>query len=434
MTTQSSQYPYIEVTLNLRNLNVKVDNLQGLLKIWQALARDLIGKPITTGQRLELTGSKGKWSLIVLDTHGIASIDEKTYINVVDIERNPQIRHACKECKKQNKTMFGPFFCPECRRLEQPDRLCEIHTQFLENKYTAYCPEHLPRCQNSKGSDDPATFECDYCHKTFSDKWKHHHPNDQFTLLCRNCYSFLFELCEDCQHEGHKRLGKSRCAFPTGVGDEKHGKRICTLRHARQWQIWGPHWRGIILCEQHYQQLSQASSADLLWMLITAKPPTQFLRSKITDVYRLRNLIGYVRQKELSWEEMERVLRGLAERIEQYKAPKYVKEHIRQITKKVGEVQTNLPIIEAELLDRIRDFYRSRLRENPVTVVLGVTIKKVFWGRGNKTPSYKIAVHVGRDSRGKSMKGLLIGKKGTLVNQLENHLKLHAVERIDFEE
>lgn len=427
---------HIDVVLDLRRLKIRVDERHrlndALRNIWPDIAPDLIGKSIIPGQKIEMINKIGQWSLLVLDPRNVTIVSEDTRFNVVDIERDPEIRHACKECAKGNKTIFGPFYCPECRTRNLPDRLCETHAHFLENKYTAFCLDHVPRCQCHEGCTDSAAFECDYCHKLFSDKWKRFHPGDTLTLLCNNCYSFHFELCADCEREGRKRLGKSRCAFPAGAGNERHGKRICTKKHAWQWQIWGPHWRGIVLCEQHYQQLQLATPADLLWMLVTARIPAPFLRGKVTDVYRLRNIVGYVRHQELSWAEMERVLNNLAEKAAQSNSPKYVSENISQLLGNLKEALGN-SVIEENLLQVIRNFYRMHLRSDPASVILGVTIKRVFGNRG-KSQTYRIGVRVGRDTRGQSMKNLLIGRGGILVNQLKETLKLYAVDGIDFED
>jgi len=420
----------VDVALDLRELKIKVENKRELLAAWRNIACDLIGKPITPGQWLEQAGPTGHWKMLVLDPRGVTVIGDDTLFNVVDLGRNPEIRHACKECQKESKTTFGPFFCPDCREQKLPDRLCEAHAHFLENKFMTYCQEHLPRCQCRKDCPDPSTFECDRCHKPFAEKWKRKHPNDPLMLLCSNCYAFQFEICAECKREGRKRLGKSRCAFPTGIGDERHGERLCTLRHARQWQIWGPHWRGVILCEEHYRRLAQATPADLLWMLVAARAPAPFLRGKVTDVYRLRNIVGYVRRQELPWPEMERTLRTLAIRAAQPDVPRFVRENIEQLLDKIGDVQADLPVIEAELLARVRDFYRSHLRVDPATAVLGVSVKRVF-GRKSEPQTCRIAIRVGRDVSGRSMTGLLIGKGGTLVNQLKAALKLQGV---DFEE
>jgi len=438
MTQNNNPIECIDVSLDLRQLKLKIDDRHSpksaLFEVWRYISNDLIGRSVSFAQKIELSNHIGQWSVFILDPRNVTVINENTKINIVDIEREPEIRHACKEHRKKNQIIFGPFFCPECRAKGiVENRLCEDHVRFLENKYTAYCPDHLPFCQCREKCTESATFECDYCHNCFSDRWKRQHPNDPFTLLCIQCYSFHFERCEDCEREGRKRLGKSRCAFPTSNGDERHGKRICTLRHARQWQIWGPHRRGIVLCEQHYQQLSQANPTELLWMLVTAEAPEPYLRNRVTDIYRLRNIVGYVRHQEFPWRAMEQSLYNLIERATRFNSPRYIGQNLKEMIRKISDAQTDLPVIEAQLLVQVRDFYRTRLRGDPTNFILGVAVKRVFGGKG-KPQTYSIAIRVAYDVSGKSMKGLLIGRQGVLANQLREALKLYAVERIEFED
>jgi hypothetical protein len=420
----------VDVALDLRLLNVKLESRDDFFQVWKDLAGRLVGRAICSGAMLQITGLHGEWSMLVLDSRGVTVLENATRLNIIDLGRPPEIRHACKEHLKKNEEVFGPFFCPVCREEKSSDRLCESHAHFLENKFTTYCRSHLPSCQCREGCPDSSTFECDRCHKPFAERWKKNHPNDPLTLLCTTCYAFQFQTCAQCDQEGRRRLGKSQCAFPTGMDDERHGKRLCTLRHARQWQIWGPHWRGVILCEEHYKYLGQATPADLIWMLVTSRAPASFLRVKMKDIYRLRNIVNYVRRSELSWREMEHTMQMLGRRAAVPGIGRGVKDTVDYLIKTIGNVQNDLPMVEAQLLMRVREFYRSYLRSDPATAILSVTVKRAF-GREGGPQTYRIAIRAGRDAYGRSMKGLLIGKAGALVNQLKETLKLQGV---DFEE
>lgn len=421
----------IDVTLDLRQLNIRLRDREDFHKVWNSLVRQLVGKPVSSGQQLQLTEQRGSWNMLVLDSRDVTVIDDRTLLNVIDLERPPEIRRACKEHAKNNETVFGAFYCPVCRDEKKPDRLCETHANFLENKYTAYCFEHLPHCRCRKDCSDLATFECERCRKPHAESLKKRHPQDPLTLLCQKCFIFQFELCSQCQNEGHRRLGKSRCAFPTGgavaAEDERCGKRLCTLRHARQWQIWGPHWRGVALCEEHFIRLPAAKPAELLWMLVVSKPPAPFLQGRVKDLYRLRNIISYVRQQEFPWHEMERTLREIERRaLNQTGVHKSVRESFAHLLKKIGD----LPIVEERLLAQIRGFYRRHLQQvDSGSAILGVNVIRVF-GR-EPAQSYRISIRVGRDYNGKNITGQLIGTKGVLINQLKNELNL---ETVDFEE
>lgn len=419
----------VDVMLDLRQLTVEMRSQREFRRIWGDIARDLIGKPATPGRWMELSGPKGAWRVLVVDSRGVPFISSETRVNVVDIGRNPETRHACEDCARLGRRVFGPFYCPECRERKLGDRLCETHAHFLENKYAAYCLEHLPRCRCREDCPDPAAFECDRCHRPFSERLRRPHPNDPTRLFCDNCYSYQFELCPDCQRVGERRLGKSRCGFPSGAGDERHAHRLCTIKHAWQWQVWGPHWRGVTLCEEHYRRLGSAEPGELLWMLVAAKAPAPFLRDKARDVYRLKNIVGYVRRREFTWPEMDAALRALARRAEHPAVPRHARENVEHLLKDLAKVDRELPAIEARLLAQVRAFYRPHLRTDPADAVLAVTVKRVF-GRGGAGQSYRIAIRVGRDSHG-SFKPVLIGRGGLLVNQLKDALGLRGV---DFEE
>lgn len=427
----------IDVILDLRESSFQFDEREKpfiqLIRFWNVIAKDLIGKTIIPGQRLVVNSQKGPFSLLILDTHGTSVISETVKINVVDVERNPEIRHACKECKKNNKITFGPFFCPVCREQKTADRLCEAHSHFLENKFTAYCMDHVPHCQCRENCPEIASFECDSCHRTFSDRWKKYDPNDPLTILCQTCYAFKFELCEDCKKEGKKRLGRVRCAFPIGNNDERHNKRICAIDHAHFWQIWGPHWQGIILCEEHFQRLRFASITELLWMMVSARAPSFTLRSKVTDISRLRNMISYIRKTECSWADMQKAIDILSRKAIDLKSSKYVQENLNRLMEGVTQAQNDFPQKEAQFMQAICNFYRPYLRSDPASIILSVSIKRAFGGR-DRPQSYRISVKVGKDSYGRSMKGILIGKGGALINQLKQALSNYGVDNVDLEE
>lgn len=422
----SQQNPSIDIALDLRELNVVLRGRDDFDNIWNGLARQLVGKPVCAGKWLEMTEPRGAWKALVLDAGNLTVIDGRTGINVIDLVRPPEVRHVCKEHLKEGQRMFGAFFCPVCRDAKAENRLCESHVHFLENKYTAYCREHVPRCYCQQDCEDAATFECDRCRKPFSENLKRGHPNDALTLLCNKCYRYQFELCSNCEREGRKRLGKSHCAFPLGTERQRCGKRLCTFRHARQWQIWGPYWRGVVLCDDHYNSLRYSSPADLLWILIVSRAPAPFLQVKVKDLYRLRNIVAYVKQTEFSWSEMEAILRQL-ERYAEEQGGGGIKGAFTELLGKIAEVKIDLPVIEARLLRQVRDFYRrSLLRAEPESAILSLTVKRVFGREPNKT--YRVSIRAGRDYTGRSMKGLLIGKGGALVNQLKNELGLQGIE------
>lgn len=420
----------VDITLDLRQLRVKLEGRDDFFDLWKVLAPQFVGKQVLSGEWNAMVAPDGEWRFLVLDSGGLKAIGPNTRLNVIDLVRPPEIRHACREHLSAGQTVFGAFFCPVCRQEGQPDRLCESHAQFLENKFTAYCRSHVPTCQCHSDCVDPSTFECDRCRRPFAENRKRRHPNDPLTLLCDLCFAFQFETCADCAREGRRRLGKSRCAFPTSSGDERHGKRLCTLRHARQWQVWGPHWRGIALCDEHYRGLAHARPTELLWMLVAARAPAAFLRERIKDVYRLRNIVSYVRRSDFSWPDMLLAMRELTERASQTDANKVIRETVTYIAERITREQMRSPVIESQLLARVREFYRGHLRSDPAAAILSVTIKRVF-GREGDNQTYRIAIRAGKDNYGRSMKGILIGKGGVLVNQLKSALGLQG---IDFEE
>jgi hypothetical protein len=165
-------------------------------------------------------------------------------------------------------------------------------------------------------------------------------------------------------------------------------------------------------------------------MLIAARAPASFLRDRVKDVYRLKNIVSYVRRADLSWPDMLVAMREVVERADRSDVNKSVKETATFIVEKITREQMRSPVIESQLLARVREFYRSHLRGDPATAILSVTIKRVF-GREGDNQTYRIAIRAGKDQYGRSMKGILIGKGGVLVNQLKSALGLQG---IDFEE
>jgi len=427
----------VDIALDLRELKIQLDSRNDFFRAWdEFLANRLVGTSIVSGQTLEFNEPRGSWRLLVLDTGDNSVIGKDTLLNVIDLARPPEVRRACKEHVKSGQNVFAAFHCRACRDENKSDFLCEEHANFLENRYLTFCAEHIPRCQCRRDCPDAAAFACDRCAKTFSVNYRQPHPNDPLTLFCNMCFAAKFESCSECKAKGQTRLGKSVCAFPTGFNGERCGKRLCTLRHARQWLIWGRHWRGAALCQTHYTSLPTASAVDLLWIIVSAKAPARFLQDRARKAHRLRNIISYHRKQDLSWNEMAQALRALEQRAKAAEN-RIAMDNIIQLQreteesiKKIGEMQQDLPRLEAQYLMQVRQFYTAHLRSDPATIILRIKAQPVL-GRRGEPPKYRLTISVARDSYGRSFKGLLIGKGGMLINQLKSQLNLQGV---DFEE
>src|SRR5579885_3701656 len=151
----------IQVICDLRHFTRDVNDAEKMQAVWRRLNNHLLGKPIVAEQPLEVETPDGKIVLWVIDTHGNHQVEQDTAFDIVDILRNPTLLYRCKVCGS-----YGPLRCKGCEDENCPDgqeRICSNCAYFIRDQTTAYCPQHIPRCQCSDSCKQHAEFACHHC-------------------------------------------------------------------------------------------------------------------------------------------------------------------------------------------------------------------------------------------------------------------------------
>jgi hypothetical protein len=388
--------------------------------LWRKINKWLVGNILMPGKAIEVPLDTGKVSLWDVDNQNRKVVTANTHFRIVDVLRNPTLLYRCRVCKS-----YGPFRCAECvKRLpEGEERLCSKPScaHFIQNRLTAYCPEHIPRCKCSTMCKNKATFMCEHCRKLFGDHFRHQHPQNKDIEYCRNCYSSLFEECAVCKQLGSTHnLGKLRCAFKSQSMADPCGEPLC-WEHGFQWKIWGPHNRGITFCERHKPLVCNTDPVDVLRMMITAPPPQQARSFSLANAFRLRRMLNRNRAAPLSFEQIGQALHALSREATSWERP--AAQRYSETVRAFDRTLQNLPRKQEELLAQIRAFYEHTIGKETMQAIVTLNIVDRYV-RPGQPDSFHIALYLNT-----SNKGPYIGRGGDIIKQLQAQLHLS---RLDF--
>lgn len=401
--------PMIDVICDLRQFDQDVDDVGSMLLLWQQIGEQIEGKTIRTGEAIAATLSEGQVNLWLVDTHGISQIGPDTSFRIIDLLRSPKLLYRCAVCGQ-----YGPFRCIACEDADHERRLCADHAHTIKDELRAYCREHIPLCQCRVDCREQATFRCRRCRNLFGNHYHRQHPHDQLVDYCHWCYRALFETCEA---PGCRLLGRSKCAFQTRSMADPCQKPLCS-KHSYQWKIWGPHNRGVTLCEQHKRTLGATDPADLLFMMLTAQAPyaRRGRRQSLPNPFRLRRIINRNRVVDLTFDQLGHSLRSLESQVSGWN--NRAEGNYRYLSRNYFEATGGIGIAESELLIRVRAFYQAALGWSAAQQIIGLEITDRYYKPG-QPPRYRAQLYLST-----SNKGPFIGPKGATINRLRQQLNL----------
>jgi hypothetical protein len=403
--------------------------------LFQQASNTFVGRPLSQGAPLGVQLPNGIFTLWVVDTAGQQRVEQNTEFSVVDVLRKPVILYQCQKCGD-----YGPLRCEVCKTENVPngkERICSLHAHLIQDTTLAYCERHRPRCQCSPNCTHTATFFCSGCYtKAERNRWikptkfygehvHYLHPHNKDIDYCNRCYDRLFRPCGMCETQGTKvSLGKLRCAFRTQNSKDACGEARC-WDHSFQWKIWGPHFSGVILCEKHKQYLQHAHPADLLFTMLSARPPRETREKHIyslQNIYRIRRLINRHLQTPITFEQLGKAFEMLAQpNIPWMHEPKKRFDELYQLYQRFMEER---PQRINDLLYRTRQFYQKIGKSDLSQQIVWLDIEDQLRG-GNRAERYNIHLYLNSPQN----VGLFIGKEGTFIKQLSNELNIN---RVDF--
>lgn len=384
-----------------------------ILAIWDQINKQLIGKNVSTNQKLDFSLPQGQVVICVIEQKDVTKVEENTQFNIIDVRRSPDLLFKCKFCKEERgEDVYGPYQCAECGA-----RLCEKHAHLLEGFWRSYCPEHKPICQCRHECQEPATFRCESCNRLFGEHFKEQHPKDDTINYCRNCWTLLFGQCSA---PGCNRLGRSKCAYLIREnGKIKRCNAPICPEHSYQWKILGPHNRGITLCKKHREQLS-STYPEYLLLMITAPQRFWWLRNRIfNNTYRLLRIINSALITPISYDELLKALVNMEDLLGELEEKRsWFQKNYWRIVERVRKDVAELPNIQLDILSKIKSFYQRELGYNSVEQIIGLKIEDYYY----LSKTYRVVLHVTPMSIGR-----FIGKGGASTKKIKETLNLHVV-------
>jgi hypothetical protein len=401
----------VDVICDLREFAGEVNDVGTLQNLWPQLSQQIAGQLVPPGKPLQIRLPEGQLALWVVESHGITQLEPDVTFEIIDVLRNPQLLYRCSVCGE-----YGPLRCSECEQTGRETRLCSAHAHTIKDELKAYCPEHIPHCNCRPGCAETAVFRCQRCHKLFGQHYHRHHPNDTTVDYCHTHYRLLFETCAtpNCHH-----LGKSKCAYQTREMPAPCQKPLCA-EHSYQWKIWGPHNRGVTLCEHHKQMQGATDPADLLFIMLIARPPyaRRGKRQSLPNPFRLRRIINRNRAAPLTFDQIGASLRSLESRVSTWGKP--AESNYRYLLKTFTETTSGLSNVENDLLTQVKAFYQRAAGLDAARQIVGLEITDRFYKPG-QPPRYRVVIHLNT-----SNKGPYIGRGGATINQLSVQLNIEV--------
>lgn len=406
----------VEFIFDLRRYTDRADSSEKVEALWRKISPSLVGKPLTNGTAISLdipqTGNIALW---IVESNGLIQIADDTEFNIVDVLRSPKLLYQCAVCKE-----YGPLRCVKCEEEHRETRLCSRHAHIIKDELSAYCSEHIPTCSCRDNCNEPAVFRCRSCARTnrqnslYGKHFHKSHPNDPDVDYCQRCYQRLFEHCKT---PGCHRPGRSKCQYQTRSADPCNVPSCSD--HSYQWKIWGPHNRGVTLCEKHHDMLGIADPADLIFLILTAKAPLSSKRGRYQSMpnpFRLRRLVNHHRSSKLSFSQLEYVLKSMEPLVPNW--GRNAERNYGFLIKSFNEIVGSLDGLERDFLDTIRSYYQTHVGWDAASQIQALQIQDRF-SKPNEKPKYRVKLIVTGE------KGRLIGRGGAYMKQLR---EMHNLE------
>lgn len=407
---EHSSVPPVQVICDLRRYYHNVDTLPKMDVLWQELQPHLINTELHNGGHLKIHLAPGKRIILwVVDAQGQTRVQPETSFAIVDIVRNPHHIYRCRKCRA-----YGPFRCTDCSDAglaRGSERLCWKHANFIEGRWRAYCSEHVPTCRCFHACKERATFCCERCKGFFGAHYQVPHPHEEATYFCRRCYDRLFGQCSVCADEGKAdSLGTLHCAFFSHEMVYPCEAALC-WKHALQWKIWGPHSLGITFCEQHTRLIRKCDPADVLTIMLTARPPRRSKPWTLNNLYYLRRLLNQKRPEPLSFPQVVQSLRDLDEASKTW--DKYAQRRYEEMVNVCNKTLKHIQEMQIDMLAQLRTFYEREVSPRAAQTISWLSIEDRLT-RSNGGQFFKVRVYLLNDQ-----KSPYIGLKGEKVKRIE---------------
>ncbi len=412
--------PYVEFIFDLRRYTGKADSGEKVESLWRQINAGLVGKSINSGSVINLDMPDGNVGLWIVETNGLSQVAADTEFRAMDVLRSPKLVYQCAECGE-----YGPLRCVKCEEEKRETRLCSKHAHIIKDELSAYCKDHIPTCNCRTGCHEQAIFRCQSCARIFQKREERYrslygkhvhktHPNDPNVDYCQRCYQRQFERCNS---TGCNRPGRSKCQYQSRNG-EACGAPSCS-DHSYQWKIWGPHNRGVNLCEKHQGMMGRSDPADLVFLILTAKAPfaKRGRRYSMPNPFRLRRLINRHRSSPLSFTQIEYALKSLEPLVAELS--RNAVKNYEFLMKLFAETMGNLDSLERDSLEKIRSYYQNHVGWDAAAQILGLQIQDRFSRPGEKT-RYRVRVQFSGE------KGRLIGRGGVYMKQIRDLYNLEV--------
>lgn len=405
----------VDVICDLRGLDENSADAAQLRELWEQFGGSLVGQPLVPGSFISVPLPRGQVSLWVMGGVAGGVVRPDTSFNVLDVMRSPKLLYRCRECGR-----YGPLRCLRCEDEDRPARLCGDCSHRIEDELTTYCREHSPPCSCRPGCPQRATHRCQRktCRQLFGAHYVRGKENDPEAKYCRRCFGFLFEKCVECLREGRKRpgLGKVKCAYRRCADAAGCGKPLC-YGHSYQWQVWGKLYRGVNLCGDHQRALARTDPADLLYMIVSVRPPVERRgrRRPPPGPFQLRRIVNRDRAAPLSVEHLSTALRSLPGRVPDWEDASRPAQHRRRVRDEMARRVDEALRLPAELLPRVRAFYEAELGPEAAARVAGLSVVDYVY----KTRRYRVALQLNAAN-----KGPYIGRDGDTIKRLRSRLNV----------
>jgi hypothetical protein len=256
----------VSVVLDLRRFHDRPTCARQYGVLWAEVEARLLGQDLRTNPapRVDLD-DRGAVTLWVLHPESCPPrIEQSTSFAVRSVLEPAVIRHVCTTCQASQVTRYGPFTCMKCGTDDRLGRACEDHVVILDGSMQSTCLQHVPICACGKA----ATFWCNgpRCRQgtAWCDSHRAQHPSDPGTPYCPSCRAELFPACWVAACRG---TGSITCEFVERHATDRCGLKVCPP-HAQRWQVYGPHRRGLGLCQRHADRLRQLSGLDLVFEIV----------------------------------------------------------------------------------------------------------------------------------------------------------------------
>lgn len=410
----------VEVILDLRQYNERIEGASGFIDLWRALAPALEGQRLGAGQSYNLADpERGKIGITVVSMPDELTICRpETPFAIHSVLEQPVVYYACATCRQEGRRQYGPFVCQRCRDEQRETRLCDEHVVILNGSMASFCTQHRPLSPTG----EPATFWCagPQCRRkqvAWGPSDQCAHPNDPDYLYCKECYAEMFPRCDggvDC-----KETGSNRCEFVDPATEKSCGIRLCN-RHVRRWQIYGPHHLGISLCARH-RNISGLSDSQVTYEVVGCSAMRRGNAWRLPTLGSVRHILQNARGRFYEPPVIYELFRSLSRSLT--RDTRLQEEMGRMLRDREPFWQQELKRGAAKLADG--RMYFERLKAELRAKNLDRVAEGLSYSDYTERESGKL-LFVNLDE---SLKGLFIGRQGSTKKDIEARLGV----RIQFE-